>query len=745
MPGLVNPVQPQRPGALIKQEQTAISPWMRSLLKKREALEPARQAVKDTREQAIDVKFQADNAYLLGLEKHTGSVERAAIRGDEALDRLDTIDRMPNFMGRLLGILDSDFNEDIQERNLTRAQLDISRSVTGLQTIQNRRALLINSAQFEREAAKEEFEFDRRDMLDVVALKEAGIAIERNIRRQTVEFAQDRSVIELKEFLADMSTAPVELQGKPGLIKLIIDKRRAAKANLSLAEFNVSTLKRLEDKKTFLDQFKSVEELKAFNGKLPPEVSELDMLQREEQFVSVGINIETMKLAFAAKKTELFEASLTRMFNDLDSGTVAQMSQKAKKSSDGKFDMGDGVKISATRLQTELVAIKKREKERATAMEENSIALAGVQSAIIADDLINAQLPGLYNPTDPNADESTMPPQVLAWLAARNDRVINQKARIAQAIQNGDPTVGAMTSVLVDLLDEKADYFKERVEERVENDFNPKSRRGAREYFLTGNTSPPNATQLLVDVIGNASIFVDNDILNNAWKKLTEEAADTFVDKFANIDPSGGGLTITSGKPKDSIALEKVVKDSGFRALVAQNVQIMTMAMAAHQLVQEFSVPQPPTAQEARLSPRVETKVSKAFSSIRDPRTGLLAKKYYNDDGAFDMGDFLEDTAKMSDALQLTGDLPINVNIADMVFERARLGVDKTLENAFRGLYGNSVENAIFGGRAINSEIKALLDTDASIVPQSVRTAQDNRISRDKVLEFMEEQAAATP
>ncbi len=737
--------QQQRAGALIKQEQTAASPFLRKLFAADRAAEPLREAVIDTRDNARAVRERANQQFLLGLEKFTAQAEGAAIRGDESRDRLDTIDRMPNFMSSLLGIVDPDFNRRIQERNLSREQLEISRAATGLQTIQTRRATAINSAQFEREAAVEEFTFDRQDRLDTVLFHEAGIAVERNIRRKTVEFAQDRTIEELGNMLRDPTSVPSELQGKPGLIALVLNSKRAAKVNLSVVEFNLSTAKKLEDIRNFENSFNSVEEIDAFQGKFPPGSSNLTLQALKEKFVEIGTSIETMKLALGAKKTELFEASLTRMFSNMDSVAAEQMLKQARRSKDGKFDIGDGVKISAARIQTAVVAIEKREKEEATAREQNSIAIAGVDSAIMGSDLLRSMVPRVFDPTNPNADASSVPAPILAKFADFASRTENQKARIANAILNGDPTVGAMTSVLVDQLNTEAEFYTAMIEKRIENDYNPKERRGAREYFTSGIISTPNATELVVGVIGNASMFSDNIIIDGPWKSLVDVAQDTFVDKFANIDPKGGGLTITSGKPRNSIALEQAIKDSGFRAGVAQNVQMMTMAMATNQLIQEFAADQPIAAQEPRLSTRVQTKVSAAFESLRDPRTGMMARKYMTDNESFDMGAFLLDTAKMSDALQLSGDLPINVNIADMVFERARLGVDKTLEHALQGLYGTAIKSSIFQGKAINSQIKAMLDGDSNLVPQSVRSAQENRKSQERAIEHLAEQDPQQP
>lgn len=713
-------------GIVVQQQPGSISPFMQDFLRKREALQPAKSALMQTTEDAANIRFQADNNYALALEKHSSLIEKATIRGDTALNNLDSIDAVPEIVGSFLSLFDNDYSRRVQRRNLQREQLEISRAQTGLQTAEQRRALLINSAEFEKQTAREVLQFNRQDILDDVALFDMGIKVEKDIRRKQVEFAQDKTLLELQGFLRDPRAVPPELKGKTGLIELIATTKRAAAANVSVVEFNLSVAKLVADKRDFINIFDSIEEIDNFDGSFPEGVSNFDLQVRKEQFAVIANSLEVMQLAIAAKNQGVLDAAKKRMFAAMDSNALKQGLSEARKNN-GALIVGT-VPISAREFQTALVAAVKREKEEEAVLSQNSIAISNVQGNILADTVIMSQFANLYDPTNPNADDSAMPIDVLADLANMTSRINNQKKRVAEAVTSGSPNADATVAVLNDYLEDRKAFYRKEVEDRVENDFSDQSKRAAREYFLTGRVGKENGRDLIMDVIGDSSLFSMNDIVDGPWTLMTTKAGDILAEKITRIQPSGEGIFATSGGQRASIALETLIIESKFREGVANNARIVAMAVAINQLAEEFRL-------EEQIPGEASTEMADVFNSLRNARTGLISSRFFTDEGSFDIGSLLTYAAEQTTKLREDGILAPDDNIMDMILDRTRVTVDSVVRGAFAGLYGASIESTIFGNKAINSQIREALDATAATVPASIVEAEAFNAEQDRFID----------
>lgn len=708
--------------AIVEQPQS-VTPFMAELLRRQQLNEPAREAVVTETDKTLNVKRTANKNFNLAIDRFQGSVDEATNLGDRALNRLDALDQNPQFFNTIMGFFDADFNRGVQTRNLSRAQLQISRAQTRLQNAQIRRQLTIGTAEAEKASVKEIFQFNRQGILDTVALIQAGFEVEQNIRKQDVQFAQDQSIKSLEKFLNNPATAPVQLKNRPGLIDAILTSKRAAKLGISAQEFNLSVSRKALAKRTFLNQFNSVEEIVNFKGELPDGVSQLDLNQRRRDFIEIEDAIETAKLAMTSKKLTLLNKQKAIILTRMGSMDVKEFLNEAVKNK-GQIEIG-GIPFAASELRTALVAMTEKEAKEERILAENEVSSSNIMGNLTTVDMIGKQFPSLYNPTSPDPTLEDIPVDVLSTILNQNLQIDNQKRRVQEAIDANSGTADAAIKILFDMTEKTKEFYKEQVEERVEKDFSKDAQPAAREFFLTGQIGPANAIALTIDVGGNSALFIENDILDAPWTKLTSIFPDIALEKVTTFQPGigGEGFSAASGKQRDSVILERAVKESKFREGVATNIQLLSMAMAVNQLAEEMGAPSPVTGGPETLP--VDPNLN-AFAKLRDPRTGRLATRFNNDDGGFDLNKFLQFAATETLALQKAGVLQPNETVADLVFDRSRVLANIVIDKSFSGLYGTALKSAVFGNRPQNTVLQAI-DAANALIPQSIKSAEANQ------------------
>jgi len=650
-------------------------------------------------------------------------------------------DRLPDFVNTIMGIFDPDFNTGIQRRNLQRAQLGLQRSQSSLVRADQRRQLLVNAARSEKKQALDILQITQQGLLDDIAVNRAGFEVEQNIRKETVQFAQDRSIAELQKFQRNPETTPPELKGKPGLINTVLRIKQSSRTTLSAQEFNLSIQRRVLDKQDFLSSFQSIEEIQNFSGVFPEGVSQIDLAELQERFVRADTSLQTMRLALAAKNAAVFEAAKVTFFGTQDSRSLKGMLATAKKT--GSFDAGGGLIFSARRIQTELASALEREQKELVTLEQETLATSQLAGNLLTGSLVDEQFAGIYDPTNPVPTTDTIPVDVLQELSNSNSRIALLKERINESAIQQDGNTAALMQMLNTELEAKTDFFKAQVEERAENDFDDESRAAFREHAFTGNVSVTNAIPLLGGVGGNSTIFIDNDIMDSPWTGLSTEFALTAADRRTSISAGAGGegLTALSGKPRDSVILEEAAQNSEFRTKVIANAQMAAMAMAVNQLAEEEGSASARIANDPSNAEQLTNQVN-LFSKLRNVRNGQLAPRFFEENGSFSLELFLQETAQATIEGQQAGVLQPGENVAGVVFDRARAGISVVMDKAFAGLYGKAVESMFFG-RSARSMAQTLIDASIGKIPPSVANADALNAERDRFIDraiIMQEQ-----
>ena len=516
------------------------------------------------------------------------------------------------------------------------------------------------------------------------------------------------------------------MKNRPGLIDAVLTSKRAAKLGVSAQEFNLSVARTAKRKREFINQFNSVEEIINFKGELPPEVSQLDLNQRRRDFIEIEDAIETAKLAMTAKKLTLLNKQKAIIMTRMGSMDVQEFLNAAV-ANKGQVDIG-GIPFTASELRTGLVAITQKEADEERIIAENEVSSSNIMGNLASIDLIEKQYPGLYNPTSPNPTLEDIPVDILSTILNQNAQIDNQKRRVQEAIDANSGTANAAIKILFEQTEEVKAFYKKQVEERVEKDFSTDSQPAAREFFLTGQIGPANATALTLDVGGNSALFIENDIIDEPWNKFSAIFGDISLEKITTFQPGlgGEGFSAASGKQRDSVILERAVQESKFREGVATNIQLLSMAMAVNQLAEEMGAPSA-ISQEVpggeKLSPDPNLN---AFAKLRDPRTGRLAARFNDANGSFDLNEFLNFSAIETLALQEAGILQPNETVAGLVFDRSRNVANVVIDKTFSGLYGTALKSAVFGNRPQNSVFQAV-DGASDKIPQSIKSAEANQ------------------
>lgn len=725
----VRPLGPLPQTPAIRDVPTSMTQFMAELLD-RDQLKRQRLSVIDTSQNVLDVRLEADKSAVFDLDRAKRGAEQFNKVGDRALNRLDTMDQIPNIVNQIMGMFDPDFNESIQRRNLTRAQLGLSRIQTNLVRSEQRRQLLINSAQAEKKQSLELLQITRQGILDDINLKKFGFEVEQNIRKETVQFAQDQTIGELQKFLRNPETAPGELRGKPGLIKTVLTIKQSAEAGLDAQTFSLSVQKQARDLRDFKSSFNSIEEVDNFDGVFPPGASKLTLLELKEAFVRADTSLQTMRLALNAKKTAIFNAAKKTFFGTQTAVDLRGMRASAKKNN-GQFDAGEGVSFSQREIQTELAAAVEREQKEMVTLDQETLAVSQLSGNLEVNNLIDEQFAGIYD-TSATPSIDAIPIDVYQQLLNTDATISIMQQQVRDAIIDGDGTASARIQRLNEQLGIKAKLYRDQVDERAENDFSDGARPAFREWALTKQVSPINGTALIMDIGGNRAAFIDNNIMDAPWEKFAEEFATASAERLTNIAPGAGGTGITalSGRQRDSVILNNVVEATKFRNLVTANAQIAAMALAVSQLAEEFGAP-PSVSADAPSN--IQVQQVNVFSRLRDVRTGLLAPRFSNAEGKFDFGIFLQETAQQTLELQKAGVLQAGETIAGLVFDRARASVSVVMDKAFSGLYGKSVESAVFG-KSARSMVQTSIDAASSMVAPSVANAEALRAEKETII-----------
>ena len=717
----------QNPGQLVtqpslKEQPTSISPFMFNLRQRQEHVQALRRDLAAETSETMSVQRREADKLSFARDTAVREFDTAADLADHALNRKAAIATNPALFNNVMALVDPDFSKKAQDINLTRADLLMGRARNRLAIASQRHDQAVSLAESERQTVKSIFQLNRQGLVDVLAVEQAGLNIEQGVRKEQLQSAQDRSIAELRGFLNDPSTVPPQLKGKPGLINAVMVDKLAAKAALTTQEFNISIARQAQNKREFLNQFGSAEEIKKFKGTLGTDVTPFDMTKRFGELTALEDAIDISQLAIQTKETAILAKQKVIIGKTLGSEAIKDFLADAVINK-GKTEIG-GVPFFAMELQTMLSEASKAETDFERQREADSVAMSGVIGKLIAHELTNELLPRLYNPNDPNPTTEDIPPDILSETVNMNARIQNQRERISDCIATGGDGCDAMTRILIELMDEKQASYRAQVKDRVENDYPKDSRPAANQYYTTGNVSAENAQPLLMNVGGNSALFIKNDFLGSPWEKYALVFEEVAAEQVTTITPLAGGIQSTSGKNRDSIIIKNALEKSKFRGDVANNMSIGAMAIAANQLAEELNVGHP----TARPDPTLNS-----FARLLDPRTGLLARQFNDDEGAFDLTRFLQFTADETLLLQQAGILQPNETVAGVLFDRARNLVPSIVDQTFTGLYGTAVKSRVFGNQPETGVLK-VIDAAEKMVPLSVRTAEKQHEELAKII-----------
>ncbi len=717
----------QNPGQLVtqpslKEQPTSISPFMFNLRQRQEHVQALRRDLAAETSETMSVQRREADKLSFARDTAVREFDTAADLADHALNRKAAIATNPALFNNVMALVDPDFSKKAQDINLTRADLLMGRARNRLAIASQRHDQAVSLAESERQTVKSIFQLNRQGLVDVLAVEQAGLNIEQGVRKEQLQSAQDRSIAELRGFLNDPSTVPPQLKGKPGLINAVMVDKLAAKAALTTQEFNISIARQAQNKREFLNQFGSAEEIKKFKGTLGTDVTPFDMTKRFGELTALEDAIDISQLAIQTKETAILAKQKVIIGKTLGSEAIKDFLADAVINK-GKTEIG-GVPFFAMELQTMLSEASKAETDFERQREADSVAMSGVIGKLIAHELTNELLPRLYNPNDPNPTTEDIPPDILSETVNMNARIQNQRERISDCIATGGDGCDAMTRILIELMDEKQASYRAQVKDRVENDYPKDSRPAANQYYTTGNVSAENAQPLLMNVGGNSALFIKNDFLGAPWEKFALVFEEVAAEQVTTITPLAGGIQSTSGKNRDSIIIKNALEKSKFRGDVANNMSIGAMAIAANQLAEELNVGHP----TARPDPTLNS-----FARLLDPRTGLLARQFNDDEGAFDLTRFLQFTADETLLLQQAGILQPNETVAGVLFDRARNLVPSIVDQTFTGLYGTAVKSRVFGNQPETGVLK-VIDAAEKMVPLSVRTAEKQHEELAKII-----------
>ncbi len=714
----------QNPGQLVtqpslKEQPTSLSPFMFNLRQRQTHVQALRRDLAAETSETMSVQRREADKLSFARDTAVREFDTAAGLADHALNRKAAIATNPAIFNNIMALFDPDFSRNVQDINLTRADLQMGRARDKLAIAGQRHDQAVSLAEAERQTVKSIFQLDRQGLVDVLAVEQAGLNIEQGVRREQLQSAQDRSISELRSFLNDPSTVPPQLKGKPGLINAVMVDKLAAKAALTTQEFNISIAKQALDKREFMNQFNSVEELVNFKGTFPKGVSQLDLNKRRSDFIAIEDAIETGQLAIQAKKDIILAKQKAIILNRAGSVDLKELLAESITNGTGRVEIGakpgaPGITLFSLEIKEALAKASKAETDFERQQEANSVAISGVIGKVIAHEKTNELLPQLYNPNDPNPTTEDIPTDILAETVNMNARIQNQKERINDCIATGGDGCDAMTRILIELMDETQESYRKQVKDRVENDYPKDSQPAANQYFTTGRVSAENGQPLLMNVGGNSALFIKNDFLGGPWEKFALVFEEVAAEQVTTITPLAGGIQSTSGKNRDSIIIDNALTKSKFRENVVLNINIGAMAVAANQLAEELDVGHP----TARPDPALNS-----FARLLDPRTGLFARQFYDDEGALDFTRLLQFGAAESLILQQAGILEPNETVIGVMLDRARNLVPSIVDQTFPGIYGTAVESVIFGNKPETGVYKAL-DAAARMVPLSIRTAE---------------------
>ncbi len=712
----------QNPGQLVTQpvlqeQPTSVSPFMFNLRQRQTHVQALRRDLAAETSETMSVQRREADKLSFARDTAVRDFDTAAGLADHALNRKAAIATNPAIFNNIMALFDPDFSRNVQDINLTRADLQMGRARNKLAIASQRHDQAVSLAEAERQTVKSIFQINRQGLVDVLAVEQAGLNLEQGVRKEQLQFAQDRSVSELRAFLKDPSTVPAQLKGKPGLINAVMVDKLAAKAVLTTQEFNISIARQAQNKREFLNQFGSAEEIKKFQGTLGPDVTPFDMTKRFGELTSLEDAIEISHLAIKTKETAILANQKAIIGKNLGSLAIKDFLADAI-TNKGRTEIG-GIPFSARELQTMLGEASKAETDFERQREADSIAISGLGGKLMAHEKTEELLLQLYSPNDPNPTTEAIPTDILAETVNRNARVQNQKGRINDCIKTGGDGCDAMTRVLIEMIDEGQEFYRKQVTDRVENDYPKDSRPAANQYFTTGRVSAENAQPLLMAVGADSALFIKNDFLGSAWEKFALVFEEVAAEQVTTITPLAGGIQSTSGKNRDSIIIKNALEKSKFRENTVLNMNIGAMAIAANQLAEELNIGH--VDEQQRPDPTLNS-----FARLLDPRNGLLARQFNDDEGALDLTRFLQFMAGETLLLQQAGILQPNETVAGVLFDRARNLVPSIVDQTFTGLYGTAVKSRVFGNQPETGVIKAI-DAAEKLIPLSVRTAEEQQ------------------
>lgn len=614
----------------------------------------------------------------------------------KAYDNLNTISRIPEKIGRVIGMFDTDFNREVQMRELERSSLSLNSIGNRMQLAQQRHAMATDAALQEGRIESSILQFDREGFIDQTAMMELGWRLEDRITQDTARMAENAGIDNLRKWLADPSSAPKELQDKRGLLELAYTQAMSRELNVSIAQVGLSgqliNNARLQREEALSNM--TTNELQNGFSQPPEGLSQEHLVAEIRRREAREIDAQMSAMSLKEGKIELAQAAKGRVLMSSSMNELTQLGMAAQENG-GRVQIGE-LTITGEEIRQTMVAKTLQDQEQQTKINEYVLATTGfegmqVQTAAIAQSVHQIMNPGV--PFDPENPYAGLPDDMQATLATG----MQQMEVFAQM---GSP--GGMVMVN-QKMNEQLDTLRKEVVDNLPKEVQP----AAREYMSNSDMpqirTPQSAAAYLSANSANPMMMSYDPTWSGVWSQFSKELTrlqsenqslnveDMNIESAVIASLVGGD---SSKKDKNYILAEQAIQNTGLRDVAANQMFERLLGDTIQELMGENEGNSP-------------------WAGLYNAGSG----KFHQ--AAYEMGDtsvkFSKDKwndllAQRTIVLHNNGTLPTDTTLHDLLYERMQGNIGRVRQYVGNDMATAALNNVLFANRPENAIAQRISD-----------------------------------
>lgn len=668
-------------------------------------------------ETALVQSFNELNAELAGFNEqrkniNTRLVERLQARSDR-VDQPQAFDAISDLFDPRNSI--RSIEADIQALNIESSLID-----QAMEIATQKHNLTVQQSNIKQQTATGVVAAKKDIAITKAQFLEMGMKIEDEVQDEQLQALDNMPLEQLENFASDFSKAPAAVQQIQGAVTAIIQKKRLARANVSMQEFsaqiqliNAQTRKQqnILDNSTDNDLASMLQDPQ----RRPSGLSQQSVIKERTNRATQKLAGQKAGQAIQAKNNELIKEAQEQMLTTLSFEKLQGLAALAAQNPDEVVEFR-GVPLNRRQLkQAADAAFTERQSSVQLKAEFGTKAAAGeattFENQILGSNLAKEDINGTSN------------------VIAQSDAEISILRTLRDQHDPSDPEFAIFSGKIAEAQTKLNSSLKAHQKSLMEQ--LPKEQRGAFEQFTTDgqvrDTSVAN--DFLADVADSPNVAVNSQVAPH-FRELSNRFLELNQSTSFSLKETPGGFNIpVTGKKDKSVLLQQAAIDTGFVDNVGNRFSVFSIVKAINTLDQQHKAAVTPITDPSQA---VGEPVPSPYEGIIDPLSGSLDARFLALDEAtgqlnLNVENFIIQMSSFSRELQTKGVLRQGQNLLEPILNESIAYAERgELSNEMLG--GNTTEaslnRAFFGGNVGNTVRQKLQGLQVKIPLAELRAAE---------------------